>query len=101
DEHPGFGDTDFFISRKQADGTWGEPINLGWPINTSGEEFSMVIAPDGKTAYFAADNRPEGFGGLDLYKFDLAEKLRPSPVAFVRGRVLDKESKKPIGGAKI
>jgi len=101
DEHPGFGDTDFFISRKQADGTWGKPINLGFPINTSGEEFSMVISPDGKTAYFAADNRAEGLGGLDLYKFDLDERIRPNPVAFVRGRVVDKNTKKPVAGAKI
>ncbi len=61
----------------------------------------MVISPDGKTAYFAADNRAEGLGGLDLYKFDLDERIRPNPVAFVRGRVVDKNTKKPVAGAKI
>jgi hypothetical protein len=28
------GGLDIFVSKKQADGTWGKAINLGYPINT-------------------------------------------------------------------
>ena len=30
----GMGGFDLYYSRKQSDGTWGEPVNLGYPINT-------------------------------------------------------------------
>ena len=53
--HPGFGGMDLFYSRRQADGSWGPAVNLGYPINTMDEEASMVVAADGKTAYYASD----------------------------------------------
>lgn len=95
DGHPGFGDLDFFVSKRNPDGTWGEPKNLGYPINSAGEESSLVISPDGITGYFASD-RPEGFGGLDLYSFDLPPTVQRSSVAFVRGIIRDAQTKKPI-----
>ncbi len=100
DGHPGFGDLDFFVSKRQPDGTWGEPENLGYPINSSGEESSLIISPDGKTAYFASD-RPEGFGGLDLYSFQLPSAAKQTSIAFVEGKVVDATTKRPISEALI
>lgn len=34
DGHPGLGSTDLFISRRNKNGTWKKPMNLGAPINT-------------------------------------------------------------------
>ncbi|HLP20179.1 MAG TPA: hypothetical protein VK174_07760, partial [Chitinophagales bacterium] len=31
---PGMGNFDIYVSKRQADGTWGKPVNLGYPINT-------------------------------------------------------------------
>lgn len=45
---------------------WGEPINMGDSINTSGNEISPFIHPDGKTLYFATDFWP-GMGGFDMF----------------------------------
>jgi outer membrane protein OmpA-like peptidoglycan-associated protein len=100
DGHPGFGDLDFFVSKRQPDGSWGEPENLGHPINSPGEESSLIISPDGKTAYFASD-RPEGYGGLDLYSFLLPASAEQTSVAFVEGKVVDALTKKPIDNALI
>jgi outer membrane protein OmpA-like peptidoglycan-associated protein len=46
-------------------------------------------------AYFASD-REGGLGGLDLYKFELPENARPEPVNYLKGKVYDAQSKKPL-----
>ncbi len=90
--HPGMGDLDFFVSRRQPDGSWGEPQNLGYPINTSGQEFSLIVAPDGKTGFFSSDNIEGGFGLLDLYSFELPEESRALEIAYIKGRVTNKKT---------
>ena len=46
------------------EGGYGEPVNLGDKINSSGKEFSPYI--DGDVIYFSSD-RAGGFGKLDVY----------------------------------
>ena len=63
-----------FMSKKQADGTWGKVINLGYPINSPNNEGALIIGIDGKTAYFASD-KEGGFGAVDLYSFEMPKAL--------------------------
>jgi hypothetical protein len=65
--HVGYGDMDIFLVRRGAEGKWGKPENLGYPINTIENEGSLFIASDGKTAYYASDRR-EGKGAQDIYR---------------------------------
>ncbi len=46
---------------------WTAPIDPGKNINTKFHESSACLSPDGNTIYFSSD-RPEGYGGRDLYK---------------------------------
>lgn len=94
--HPGMGDLDFFVSKKQADGTWGEPLNLGKPINTPFQEFSLIVAPDGRTGFFSSDALEDGYGKLDLYQFELPPPARALPIAYLKGKVIDKESRQSL-----
>ncbi len=94
--HPGMGDLDFFVSTRNADGSWGEPQNLGYPINTPAQEFSLIVAPDGKTGYFASDAIAGGYGLLDLYQFQLPEESRAVEIAYVKGKVINRETREPI-----
>jgi outer membrane protein OmpA-like peptidoglycan-associated protein len=94
--HPGFGGKDIFVSKRREDGSWGDPMNLGYPINTSNDESSLLVSPDGSVAYFAS-NRDDSRGGLDLYQFDLYEKARPTPMTYMKGIVYDADTKKPLG----
>ena len=87
--HMGMGGTDFFMSRSVADTAWTRPHNLGYPVNTSADEFSLIVAADGKTGYFASDHIDHGQGGMDLYTFQLPEESRAIEVAYVKGRVLN------------
>lgn len=36
--HSSIGGTDVFYSEREADGSWGEPVSLGAPVNTAGED---------------------------------------------------------------
>ena len=92
--HPGMGDLDFFVSTRQDDGSWGEPLNLGKPINTPFQEFSLIVAPDGKTGYFSSDALEGGYGKLDLYQFELPPPARALPIAYLQGKVIDAETRK-------
>lgn len=41
------GDIDLYVSHKQSNGKWSEPINLGPEINSPGRELSPKLTPDG------------------------------------------------------
>ncbi|MFN8308715.1 MAG: OmpA family protein [Chitinophagales bacterium] len=97
--HEGMGGIDMFMSRKQADGTWGKPVNLGYPINTFQDELGLYVTSDGKHAYFASE-QPDTKGGLDIYRFVLPENVRPYASCYLKGVITDKDSKAPMG-AKI
>ena len=64
------GGTDIWKVAVNADGTYGEPQNLGVKVNTEGNESFPFIADDNKTLYFASSGK-QGFGGLDVYQIDL------------------------------
>lgn len=60
------GGTDIYYSRRDENGQWQAPLNMGPDINTPGNERTPIFAKDG-TFYFASDGRP-GMGALDIYK---------------------------------
>jgi outer membrane protein OmpA-like peptidoglycan-associated protein len=93
--HPGFGGYDIFVSRLDSNGVWGKPENMGYPINTSKNEETFLVSPDGKTAYFSS-TRMNGKGGEDLYQFSLYEQAQPVPVSYMKGIVYDADTKKPL-----
>jgi outer membrane protein OmpA-like peptidoglycan-associated protein/tetratricopeptide (TPR) repeat protein len=93
--HPGYGGDDLFLSHKGPNGKWSNPENLGYPINTIENEGSLVIAADGKTAYYASD-RADSRGGLDLYTFELRSDIRPARTLWVKGKVFDKRTGKGL-----
>jgi len=95
DGHPGYGGDDLFMARKGPKGVWSVPENLGYPINTIENEGSLVVAADGKTAYYASD-RSDTRGGLDLYTFELRDDIRPAQTLWVRGKVFDKSTGKGL-----
>jgi outer membrane protein OmpA-like peptidoglycan-associated protein len=88
DGWPGLGGVDVFLSRANPDGSWGKPMDLGYPINTVDHDGSLFVAADGHTAYFASD-RSDSRGKLDIYSFQLYPAARPIRTLFVRGYVYD------------
>ena len=82
DKHIGMGGFDLFMSRRGADGQWQEPVNLGFPINTNGDEINFFVAADGKTA-FISSQREGSKGGYDIYTFELPEEIRPDSANYL------------------
>lgn len=79
DGHVGMGGYDIFMSRRDSLGEWGMAHNMGYPLNTAGDEINMVVAADARQA-FISSRREEGYGGYDIYAFELDDVLRPEPV---------------------
>ena len=90
--HPGYGLSDLFVSRRNEKAEWQTPENLGYPINTTDDEGSLVVSSDGKTAYYASD-KGDYKKGLDLYSFELREDIRASKTLWVKGKIYDKKTK--------
>ncbi|NCD72203.1 OmpA family protein [Mucilaginibacter agri] len=94
---PGMGNKDLYISRLGQDGKWQKPQNLGYPINSSGDENGLTISASGGYAYFASNSANlNGLGGYDIYMFELPVTVRPHTVTYVKGKVTDAKLKKPI-----
>jgi outer membrane protein OmpA-like peptidoglycan-associated protein len=61
----GYGRYDIYKVQRSPWG-WSKPKNLGQKINSDYWESAPSIAPDGNAIYFAS-NRPDGYGGIDIY----------------------------------
>lgn len=95
--HIGLGGLDLFVSRMDNNGNWSQAVNLGYPINTKNDENSLMVSPDGEIGFFAS-NREGGFGDLDIYFFEMPEKMKPIKTLYFEGLVVDAVTKKPIPG---
>jgi outer membrane protein OmpA-like peptidoglycan-associated protein/Tol biopolymer transport system component len=92
DGWPGLGNMDIYFSRKQDNGKWGKPVNIGYPINTFSEETGLMVTPDGLQGMFSSVLKG-GFGDMDIYSFSLPATARPLPITYVKGIVRDAETK--------
>jgi outer membrane protein OmpA-like peptidoglycan-associated protein/tetratricopeptide (TPR) repeat protein len=95
DYHTGMGNDDLFVSKKNEEGVFTNVVNLGFPINTHKDEFSLFVTTTGTRAFFAS-NVEKGYGELDIYSFELHENVRPNPVKYLKGFVYDKDSKEKL-----
>ncbi|MBT3818342.1 MAG: OmpA family protein [Lentimicrobiaceae bacterium] len=93
--HPGMGGYDLFVSRQDETGIWSKAKNIGYPTNTKANEIIIFSSLDGKRSWISSD-REGGMGKYDIYYFDNYKLVEPQEIMYVRGTVIDKETKKPI-----
>lgn len=84
--HNTMGGYDLYRIRKNEQGVWGIPQNLGYPINTTGDDLFLSINKGGLKAYLSSD-RPGGFGQQDLYEVNFI--YRSERQIIVKGQVID------------
>ena len=92
DGHPGLGRLDLFKSVRLNDDSWtqwSEPVNLGKEINTANDDWGYNVSLSGDSAFYAANNRNDGYGGWDLYSISLPDSTKPEKVVTIHGRVID------------
>ena len=89
DGHGGLGGLDVFRVKQNAKtGKWGKIRNIGSPINSSYDDFSMHFGKDKSYGYFTS-NRPNGKGLDDIYSFT-------DDGIYLEGIVVDAETGEPI-----
>jgi len=86
---PGMGGKDLFFITLDSTKT-SLPQNLGYPVNTSANEEGLVVEVSGDCAWYTANNT--GFGGRDIFTFQLPEALKPQPVSWVKGKVINRKT---------
>lgn len=63
------GQYDIWFSRFEDSGAWSKPINLGPSINTSSNEETPFMHPNGERLYFSSDGHT-GMGASDIFYSD-------------------------------
>lgn len=71
-ERPGgLGQGDIWVSKKTGE-SWGDPMNLGPPVNTPFDENGLWLTPDGRTLFFCSNNAAS-MGSYDIFRTTLGE----------------------------
>ena len=68
--HYNMGNFDIFYSNLLDDNSWSIPSNIGFPLNSTGDDFFYSPVRDENTGYLARI-RPEGLGGMDIYRYEI------------------------------
>lgn len=71
--HNSMGGFDIFMTTINDDGTFADPENLGYPINSPYDDIYFVLEPSKSTGYFSSI-RPETVGYMDIYQVKFIEQ---------------------------
>jgi len=86
----GMGGQDVFYSKLDEKNQWTQPKNLGYPINSNGDDVNFFVSLDGKTGYFCSrkvDEKTQEKEDWNFYEFELYEEARPHTMMIVKGSV--------------
>lgn len=94
--YPGFGGYDIFRAERLTDG-WGQPVNLGKPLNDHKDQYSFIVSGNGAIAYYSKE---ESKNRSRLFKITLPNNLiTKSRGNVVKGVVINSTTKNPITAA--
>lgn len=91
DGHPGLGGLDIYSTQLKR-GNWKTPVNLGYPVNTSFDDFG-IIYNESKTKGLFSSNR---FGTDDIYSFE-----KNNFAVTLAGNVLNKKDMRRLDHVKV
>lgn len=76
--HENMGGLDIFYTTLQDDGSWSEPVNMGYPINTPDDDLYFVVSGNERYGYYST-YREGGLGDKDIYRITfLGEPKAPA-----------------------
>ncbi len=114
----GLGGLDIYASRIIENRVVGPVVNLGYPVNSESDDFSIVFDKGKRLGYFSS-NREGGIGDDDIYYFVELNPLdftESDPIAavdskphtnvdncnqLVHGMVLERQDRKPLQGVNV
>ena len=74
DGHIGLGGLDVFVTQLSDDGKVGASYNVGKPVNSSADDFGLILSESRGTGYFSS-SRASGLGNDDIYSFTRDRKI--------------------------
>lgn len=90
DGYNSMGGYDIFKSEYDEESQrWSKPTNLGYPINTPLDDYSICFSQDKKFAYVGAI-RNDSYGDYDIYRVNF--ESTPSQLSTIKGYVLNSDS---------
>ena len=95
DGHGGMGGLDIFVSSMDSTGQWGEPRNMKYPINSTGDDFGIVFHPTEERG-FVSSNRGNTRGLDNIYYFE-----EPTIHFTFSGTVKDAKTKQLVSNAAV
>ncbi len=98
--HRGIGGYDIFYSRMDEKNSWIPPKNIGYPINTEGDDLGFFVSLDGRYGFFAS-NRLNDNKNWDVYSFELYKEARPEQVLLLKGNLKDEETGEVLRDSKV
>ena len=84
--HNSMGKLDIFYSHVNADSSWSEPVNIGYPINTPDDDFFFMPTTTLNKAYYASSKFEDNYGRSDLYEIKYKEPV-VNRLAVIKGIV--------------
>lgn len=79
------GGFDIFVTVRDENNTWSSPLNLGYPINGTGDDLYFTTTVNGKKAYITSF-RKNGFGDKDIYEIE-TDFIGTENTAILKGNV--------------
>jgi outer membrane protein OmpA-like peptidoglycan-associated protein len=79
------GGFDVFVTIKDKEGVWSEPINLGYPLNSANDDLFYTTTVNGLKGYLTSF-RKDGFGEKDIYEIE-NDFLGLNQLAVFKGRI--------------
>jgi outer membrane protein OmpA-like peptidoglycan-associated protein/tetratricopeptide (TPR) repeat protein len=83
--HYNMGGYDIFKSEKNPDGTWSQPKNLGYPLNTTDDDLFFYPTGIGE-GYMSRYNEQGGYGKFDIFQVKILSEPSPRKVS-IRGEM--------------
>ncbi len=93
--HIGMGGLDVYKTSQDENGAYTLPVNLKSPLNSSADDFSMIVEKSGERGYLTS-NRDGGKGGDDIYQFELGRLI-----FLAKGVVTDSKTGAILTNAKV
>ncbi|MEQ8324291.1 MAG: SdrD B-like domain-containing protein [Vicingaceae bacterium] len=83
--HGSMGGYDIYTCELDDEGNWGKPENIGYPLNTTGDDVFFVTSASGKRGYYSSV-RDDGFGAEDLYAISMLS-FKAKPLTLLIGQL--------------
>lgn len=96
DGHGGMGGLDIFMTTIDTAGYWSEPVNMKSPINSLGNDFSIIFHPTEEKGFLASNRDSRNGMDDDIYYFE-----EPPIDITINGTIKDINSLQFVNGANV